>query len=165
MEVQAMKSGVSPRDPALLKQLFDTRVAELSEKKGDFETWRALNALAEDFAGLQDVKAFSARAKTLERDRKVQHALDSEIAEVTRENNLNAELYRAVRTYVSSPSSGIKPVRDRVEQYARQAKSPEDSTERRMAKRILAGLAASSRGIDDPEFQKLIATVRPPRPQ
>jgi hypothetical protein len=32
-----------------------------------------------------------------------------------------------------------------------------------MARRILAGLAAGSRGIEDADFQKLIDTVRPPR--
>jgi hypothetical protein len=52
-----------------------------------------------------------------------------------------------------------------VEKYAAQAKASEDSGDRRMARRILAGLAASSRGIDDADFQKLIDGIRPPRVQ
>jgi hypothetical protein len=95
----------------------------------------------------------------------VKQALDNQNAEVNRENDLNGQLYELVRTYVASPSRGIDPLRQRVEQYAGLAKSSEDSADRRMARRILAGLAASSRGIDDPEFQKLITTIRPPRPQ
>jgi poly(3-hydroxybutyrate) depolymerase len=165
MEVQAMKSGAAPRKDALSKGLFEIRVAEISEKKSELDTWRALNGLVEDFQGLEDVKAFSARAKALQRDDKVKRELNSETTEIARENKQNNELYEMVQSYASAPSSGINIVRDRVEQYARQAKSPDDSAERRMARRILAGLAASTRGIDDPEFQKLIATVRPPRPQ
>jgi dienelactone hydrolase len=165
LEIQAMKSGASPRGEALLKTLFEGRVAETKTPKTDVETWRWLQALAEDFEGLEDVKPFAGRAIALQHEDKVKRALDQDSAEINRENNSNSDLYQLLRTYTSSPSRRIAPLRQRVEQYAARAKSPDDSPDRRMARRILAGFAASSRGIDDPEFQKLIAAVRPPRPQ
>ncbi|MGA2715532.1 MAG: hypothetical protein ABSG41_20725 [Bryobacteraceae bacterium] len=165
MEVQAIKSGTSPRNDALLDKIFDARVADAMQKKTDFETWRADTQLSQDFQGLEDVKQFYQDAIALMSDAKVRNALNAEIAEVNREKRLNNELYEMVQTYASTPSNGIGALRTQVEKYAAQAKAPEDSTDRRMARRILAGLAASSRGIDDADFQKLINAIRPPRAQ
>jgi hypothetical protein len=165
MEVQAIKSGASPRNDALLDKIFEACVADAMQKKTDFETWRADTRLSQDFQGLEDVKQFYQDAIALMSDAKVRNALNAEIAEVNREKRLNNELFEMVQTYASTPSNGIGALRTQVEKYAAQAKAPGDSGDRRMARRILAGLAASSRGIDDADFQKLIDGIRPPRAQ
>jgi dienelactone hydrolase len=165
LEVQAIKSGASPANEALLDKIFEARVADAKQKKTDFETWRADTQLSQDFQGLEDVKQFYQDAIALMSDAKMRNALNAEIAEVNREKRLTNELFEVVQTYAATPSNGIGTLRTQVEKYAAQAKATEDSSDRRMARRILAGLAASSRGIDDADFQKLIDGIRPPRVQ
>ena len=165
LEVQAIKSGVSPKNDKLLDKIFEARVADATQKKTDFETWRADTQLSQDFQGLEDVKQFYQDAIALMSDAKVRNALNAEIAEVNREKRLTNELYEMVQAYVSTPSNGIGALRAQLEKYSAQAKAPEDSADRRMARRIVAGLAAGSRGIDDADFQKLMDGIRPPRAQ
>jgi len=165
MEIQAIKSGLSPANDKLVDKIFEARVAEVDQQKTDFETWRAKSQLSQDFQGLEDVKQYYQDSIALMSDAKVRNALNAEIAEVNREKRLTNELFEAVQMYVSAPLNGIAALRAQVGKYAAQAKAPEDSGDRRMARRILAGLAASSRGIDDADFQKLIDGIRPPRAQ
>lgn len=165
MEVQAIKSGLSPANDALLDKIFEARVADAMQEKTDFETWRADTELSQDFQGLEDVKQYYQDAIALMSDAKVRNALNAEIAEVNREKRLTNELFEMVEAYAATPSNGMGALRAVVQKYAAQAKAPEDSGDRRMARRILASLAASSRGVDDADFQKLVDTIRPPRAQ
>jgi predicted esterase len=74
MEVQAMRSGTRPRDPALLAALWseDLGKARALEAAGDrLNAWHRYRAIAEEFAGLVDVSAAAAKAAELDADRDV----------------------------------------------------------------------------------------------
>ena len=49
----------------------------------------------------------------------------------------------------------------RLTSLASQANAPQDSDDRRLARRILSGVQAGSRGIPDPEYQELLSRVKP----
>jgi hypothetical protein len=66
MELQAMKSGLKPKDDAEIDRLLAARVAALGSGT-DKDTFRALQAIAEDFQGLRDVSAQAKRAAELGR--------------------------------------------------------------------------------------------------
>ena len=60
----------------------------------------------------------------------------------------------------SAASLGL--LRDRLNRLARQAKAPEDSPDRRMARRVLRGMMAGNFDrAKDPEYRKLLEELRP----
>ena len=82
MELQAMKSGRRPRDDALIDRLFEKRqrlIASSAEPAGDRAPARS--ALVDDFRGLRDVSAETARAEDLSRQPEVKKALARERAD------------------------------------------------------------------------------------
>ena len=56
MELHAMKAGLKPRDEAEIDRLLASRMAAVGTGS-DKETFRALQAIADDFDGLRDVSA------------------------------------------------------------------------------------------------------------
>ena len=74
MQLQAMKSGLQPKDDAWSSQLLRARLEEaqsLEEKEQSFDAFLIYRALEEDFAGVQDVAAAAARARELGRSQQV----------------------------------------------------------------------------------------------
>jgi hypothetical protein len=59
-------------------------------------------------------------------------------------------------------AAGFPKLKVRVTQLLEQSKSAQDSTDRRIARRVLTGLSASSRSINNPDFQELLNQIRPP---
>lgn len=70
MELQAMKSGIRPRDAALLEQLFARTLAAADADNSSgrlYHAWARYTALAVDFVGLRDVAVCRQKARDLER--------------------------------------------------------------------------------------------------
>jgi poly(3-hydroxybutyrate) depolymerase len=165
MEIEAMKSGISPRNPAFVKTIFDKRLAEANGLKSDFARYRALNAMATDFRSVADVSAIDTQTGELRKHKDVEEAAKADARILQTEALTTRELYDAVRSYTESPASGIKDLRSRVMKLFEQAQAPADTDQRRLARRVLAGLRAGSRGIQDKDYQKLIAEIQlAPRP-
>jgi len=65
-------------------------------------------------------------------------------------------------------AAGMPKLKERVANLLLQAKAAEDSSDRRIALRVLTGLRASSRSIRNPEFQELLDQIpgaaQPARP-
>jgi hypothetical protein len=59
-------------------------------------------------------------------------------------------------------AAGFPKLKERVTKLLEQSKSTQDSTDRRIARRVLTGLSASSRSIKNPDFQELLNEIRPP---
>jgi len=59
-------------------------------------------------------------------------------------------------------AAGFPKLKERVTKLLEQSKSAQDSTDRRIARRVLTGLSASSRSIRNAEFQELLNQIRPP---
>jgi pimeloyl-ACP methyl ester carboxylesterase len=167
MELQAIKSGLRSRDEAWVRQLFTTLESDASAQKDPVAQDHALAALAADFKGLRDVSAVLTRDAALRKQPVVQEALKAVRSEQQTEAETlssiaNLELGLADDSEVHAES--LRGLRQRLTTLSAQAKAAQDSPTRRLARRVLAGVAAGSRGIDDREYQELVDSVRLPQP-
>src|SRR5262245_31455414 len=162
LELQAMKSGRSPRDNAVIERLFDKRRQRIAGSESPTETVHLLEALAEDFKGLRDVTAEAARAKELSRQPDVKKALarerdndDAEIRTLGEIFDLEAALREDGRRELS-----LVRLRDKLSRYATAANAATDSPERSLARRILRNVSAGvSERVEDPDYRKLVAEL------
>ncbi len=165
MEVQAMKSGRSPRDEALLRKLFAARLAQASAQKDEVAEWEAISALAADFQGLQDVSKYAAQAQTLQQKKSVLDTLNKQHEDEEFEAQIGSELMdlqEGLQDGPSARSANFAQLKDRLTRLSEQANAPADSSERRMARRLMSGVFIDSRGVPDEEYQKFVDGLRPP---
>ena len=162
MELQAMKSGLRPRDTALLDTWFAARVERIDALPDNTETLRALIHLIADFEGLEQVGKFADRAARLLKQQDVRDALSEESKNEERELQVQGELFE-LRARWSNGASFAK-LKERIAALLAQSKAADDSEGRRIARRVLSNFAASSRGIRDPQYQELLDAIRPPAP-
>jgi len=162
MELQAMKSGLRPRDAALLDRWFATRAERIDALPDNAETLHALIDLVADFEGFKEVGKFADRASRLLKQQNIKEALGEEFKNEERELRVQAELFE-LRDRWSNGESFAK-LKERVTALLAQSKAAHDSADRRIARRVLANFAASPRGIRDPQYQELLDAIRRPAP-
>jgi len=163
MEVQAMKSGRRARDAELLDRIFSERVARVNALKDGLEAVLALESLAADFQGLKDVTKFAQRAAALRNQKNVQREIAEDHLAEQREAKQTTEIYALRGELDANPSMrgpSLERLKARVVELSRQAKSPDDSTDRRIARRILSGFGSSFRGARDPGLQEIVTEAR-----
>ena len=150
MEIQAMKSGRKPRDPAWIEQVFPSRAAAC-QRKSSKELLPGLEAMAADFEGLKRVSEFMSRAAVLHCDKQVRDTLKKDRAEEQNEQ-------RRIDEFLSME----RQLRVRWQRIASVANASEDSAERRMARRILRGLMrGSGERVKGPDCRVMLAEFRP----
>ena len=160
MELQAMKTGLEPRDDAEIDRMLASRIAAAGTA-ADKDTYGALQAIAEDFQGMKDVSAIARRTAELGRDKGVRAALDKE-----RDNDQREEtLLRSIASMTDRLSSDDRPaalnqLRQTWKELSEQAKNPADSPDRQLARRVMAALSAD--GTSDAEYSKIIAEYHRP---
>jgi hypothetical protein len=76
MEIQAMKSGRKPCDPAEVDAIYAARMAKAGAISAD--TYAAQAAIVADFTGLEDVSQLSARVAEIGADKHFQSAMKEE---------------------------------------------------------------------------------------
>jgi dienelactone hydrolase len=146
MEIQAMRSGRRAKDPALIDRVFAKRSASIGP--GDYV---ASVALAADFEGLHDVVPI-AESKAV-RDA-IKH--DRELEQ--REERLSVELNTLAQ-------GDLRALRTQLKDLKKRAGAPDDSPDRRMARRIVAGFSMGVRESGpsvNPELRKLVEELRKP---
>ena len=159
MELQSMKAGLKARNAADIDRMFASRIASVDLTKSDVDTFRAVRALADDFQGLRDVSTLAARATELGRDARVRAALQSERDEDRREENILRDIASmAARLRSADRPAALNELRQQWRDLSAQAKDPADSTQRRLARRVLSALSAD--GTDDADYAKIIAEYR-----
>jgi poly(3-hydroxybutyrate) depolymerase len=158
MELHAMKGGLKPRDEAEIDRQLALRIATVGTGN-DKNTFRVLQAIADDFQGLRDVSAQAKRAAELGRDKAIRAALDAERDEDRREESMLREIDALVARLSSSDKrTTLNQLRQKWMELSAQAKNPADSTERQLARRVLAALTAD--GTADADYAKIIAEYR-----
>lgn len=164
MELQAMKSGLKPRDEREIDRLFTKRATAAGQPRIDLARYLAVRAIAEDFDGLKDVRGFAAESATLARDKSIRAALKQADDEDDREERMLHEVWQMEGRLSSAENrlALLADLRRRWQTVADTAKKPEDSPERRVARRVLSGLSADLRSAD-PDYLKIIAEFRPGR--
>ena len=160
MELQAMKSGLKPRDEREIDQMFGKRQAAADASKADKDTFLALQAMADDFDRLKDVRAIAARAAELGRDKNVRTALKRDRDEDDREESMLDEIMMAeARLGAADRGDALQELRRRWKDLSDTAHAPDDSAARRRARRVLAGLSAGVT-TTDPDYLKIINQYR-----
>lgn len=165
LEIQAMKSGRSPRDEALLQKIFVARSAQASAEKNDMRAWEATNAMVSDFQGLKDVSKFTEQAQALQRKKTVLDALNKEHEDEQFEAQLSSEITELQEGLEDGPAAraaSFSQLKDRLTKLSQQANASEDTPDRRMARRLMGGIFIDSRAVDDQEYQKFVDGLRPP---
>ncbi len=163
MEVQAMKSGLRPRDESFIDSTFALRKAQLVSVTDKGEIYGETLALAADFKGLRDVSSFEAAAASMEKQKDVQIAvMGARVAEMN-EGQMVAEIanYSDQLGNPAEREQCMAALRERLTKLGEDAKAPEDSAQRRMARRVIRGVIADNAGRPDPEYRKLLEEVRP----
>ena len=163
MELQAMKSGLRPRDTAQLDTWFAARAEQIGALPDNPETLRALIHLLADFEGLEDVRKFADRAARLLKQQDVRDALREEPKNEERELQVQAELFELRDRWYNGAS--FAKLKERITALLAQSEAADDSEDRRIARRVLANFAASSRSTRDPQYQELLDIIRRPAAQ
>jgi dienelactone hydrolase len=138
MELMAMKTGRRTVDPDLVNALLDRTLSRLHhfESGGDLPAlYRAYAAAAVDFQGLKDVADFAQRAARLKNSKEVRDAEKRDRQVDERQERLRVEL-------TQSDAGQQKRI---VEDLRKKAAAEEDSVDRRVARRVLAGYNISLR--------------------
>ncbi len=158
MELHAMKAGLRPRDDVEVDRQLAARVAAAGTGSGK-DTFRALQAIADDFQGLKDVSTFRRRATELGRDNAIRAALDAERDDDRREEVALREMDALVSRLASNDRLAVlSQLRQKWMALSAAAKNPVDSMERQMARRVLSALSAD--GTTDADYAKIIAEYR-----
>ncbi len=162
MELQAMKSGLRPRDTALLDSWFAARAARIDALQDNAETLHALIHLIADFEGIKEVSRFADRSRGLLKQQDVKDALIEESKNEDRELHVQGDLFELRDSWYNGAS--FAKLKDRVTALLTQSKAADDSEDRRIARRVLSNFAASARSTRDPQYQELLDAIRPRAP-
>jgi pimeloyl-ACP methyl ester carboxylesterase len=166
MELQAMRSGLKPRDERLIDELFAQRVARSEAHPDKLARMRQLNQIARDFADLKDVSGVQASVTTLEQQPDVVGALASEHEDDILEAQVSETMNRLLRqlSWPERERQAFATLQAHVNTLVEASWADEDSTDRRIARRTLAGLRASARGIPHDDLRDLMRQVELPDP-
>jgi poly(3-hydroxybutyrate) depolymerase len=154
MELQAMTSGIRPRDQTLIDDLFARRTARAEGLKSSLVMMRDLQSIAQDFRPFKNVTGLNERAALLAAQQSVKAALDVERADEAREDVMTGEIFALLEEI--DIGSGLAKLKEQVTQLLNQSRALEDSASRRIARRVLASLRASTVGVRSPELQALL---------
>ncbi len=166
MEIQAMKNGLRPRDETFVAELFSKRAARANAQPSSLARMGELKQIAVDFDGLQNVAKVIESVAALEGRQDVAAALSAEQADDARELRLKSEVDRLERAlgWPERADAALVSLKSSVASLLDIARKEADSSERRIARRVLAGLRASRSGVPNQKFQEWIKDVQLPAP-
>jgi predicted esterase len=161
MEIQGMKSGLIPRNDAVIDKIFKKRTDTISGDRKDLATFLAVRSIAVDFEGLKDIKGFAARAVDLERDKSIRAAIKAGREEDDREMAMLRGVWELESRLRSSDERArvLEDLKERWRKLSEEAKMPGDTAERRLARRVLAGLSAGT-STQDPDYLAIVREYR-----
>jgi poly(3-hydroxybutyrate) depolymerase len=161
MEIQAMRKGLKPRDEAEIDKIFAKRQAAARSAATNADAYVELRAIVADFDGLRDTSALAARAATLEKQKDVRDALARDRDEDARELQILVDV-KTAEAQLESPVDRINALdllTERWKTLAAQASRTTDSSERRMARRLLSALSAGVTS-GDADYLKVVQQYR-----
>ena len=151
MELNAMRTGKRPRDDGFIGATWERLLSDaktLEEAKKYYEAYQLYLDVAQSFKGLRDVAQIETKVAQLSDSREVKAAIRQEQAQIRRQQELESQLNSLIAGRDGgAPSNqseeGIDS-RNRLQSILidlrLQSKASEDSTQRRVARRVLDGL-------------------------
>ena len=151
MELQAIKAGKRPRDDGFISTMWQQLLSDAKtreESKKYYEAHQLYLDLAETFKGLRDVAQIETKVDQLGDTREVKAAIRDEQAQIRKQRELESRLNsliakraggdRVNESEAEFDSNNLLPAI--LSDLRKQSKAPEDSTQRRVARRVLDGL-------------------------
>jgi predicted esterase len=151
MELQAIKTGKRPRDDGFINAVWQHRLSDaktLEESKEYYEAYQLYLDLAESFKGLRDVAQIETKVNQLRDSAELKTAIREEQAQLKKQRELESRLNSLIAGRNSGAqanqsdedfnSNNVLPAI--LNDLRKQSKAPEDSTQRRIARRVLDGL-------------------------
>jgi predicted esterase len=151
MELQAMKGGKQPRDDNFISatwQQFLREARTLEAAKRYSEAYQLYLGLAASFKGLRDVAEIETKVNQLGNSRELKAAIREEQAQIKKQRELESR----INTLIAARDGGasINQTEEGVDagnllpkilnDLRKQSRASEDSTDRRIARRVLDGL-------------------------
>src|SRR5689334_3225671 len=149
MELQAMNAGKRPRDDAFINARWQQLLSDastLEDSKKYYEAYQRYLDLAESFKGLRDVAQIETKVNQLAGSREVKAAIRDEQAQIRKQRELESQLNSLIagggapvnQSDEGFDSSNLLP--KILNDLRKQSKALEDSSQRRVARRVLDGL-------------------------
>ena len=151
MELHAMKAGKRPRDDGFVNTMWQQLLNEartLEESKKYYEAYQLYLDLDASFKGLRDVAEIETKVKQLGDSRELKAAIREEQAQIRKQRELESRLNsliagraggdRVNQSDAEFDSNNLLPAI--LSDLRKQSKASEDSTQRRVARRVLDGL-------------------------
>ncbi len=161
MEVRAMKDGRKARDAAELNAIFAKRQAELQAITDPKEELVALRSIVADFSGLANVSVAETRIAALERNRDVVNALREDALSDNHETDVLLRIKGLEAQLADSRehAQALIELRAQWTSLSEAANSPEPSSSRQLARRVL-GLLGSTVTTKDAGYLQIISEYR-----
>ena len=138
MEIQAMRAGVRRKDDAMIQASLKSRLAALDSKPAG-PAWAELKSIVADFRGLSETLDLERKLKSLDSSREVSAWQRAERNRAHREDDLATTMNDVVE------SGSVNAIRAFAADLRRAADAPDDSPDRQMAQRMIAGVVSWSR--------------------
>jgi predicted esterase len=151
MELHAIKAGKRPRDDGFINAMWQQLLSDartLEESKKYNEAYQLYLDLSESFKGLRDVAEIETKVKQLGDSREVIAAIREEQAQIRKQRELETRLNSLIagrdgagsvnQSEEGFDSTNLLP--QILNNLRKQSKAPDDSTQRRVARRVLDGL-------------------------
>jgi predicted esterase len=151
MELHAIKAGKRPRDDGFINAMWQQLLSDartLEESKKYNEAYQLYLDLSESFKGLRDVAEIETKVNQLAGSREVKAAIREEQAQIKKQRELESRLNTLIASRdggasVNQSEDGFDPgnlLPKILNDLRKQSKASEDSTQRRIARRVLDGL-------------------------
>ena len=157
LELQGMASGARPRNQPLIDDLFARRVTRAEALTNSLELMRELESIARDFSPFKNVTVLKQRVAVLAARPDTVASLKVERDDEAREEESTAAILALLEEL--DVDGGIAQLKARVTPLLAQAGASEDSSSRRIARRVLTALRASTAGIRNPALQELLGQI------
>ena len=151
MELQAIKTGKRPRDEGFINAMWQQLLTDAKtreESKQYYEAYQIYLDLAQSFKGLRDVAEIETKVNALRDSRELKAAIRDEQAQIRKQRELESQLNSLIagrdsgdpvnqsEEAANSPNLSQKILND----LRKQSIATDDSTQRRIARRVLDGL-------------------------
>jgi tetratricopeptide (TPR) repeat protein len=151
MELQAIKAGKWPRDDGFINAMWQqlrNEARALEESKKYNEAYQLYLDLAATFTGLRDVAEIETKVNQLADSREVKAAIREEQGQIRKQRELASRLNSLIAardsgTPINQSEEGVDAgnlLPKILNDLRKQSKASEDSTQRRVARRVLDGL-------------------------
>ena len=151
MELHAIKAGKRPRDDGFIDAMWQQLLSEartLEESKKYSEAYQLYLDLAHSFKGLRDVAEIETKVDQLGDSREVKAAIREEQGQIRKQRELESRLNSLIAgrdggTPVNQSEDAFDSgtlLQKMLNDLRKQSKAVEDSSQRRVARRVLDGL-------------------------